>query len=124
MKELFKRLWEKIKAFFLKVWTMIKTWATKRALPWLKTNWMQIINIIVLLIAYSKVYDIQVLPGIEALLGVWLFVLFAYYIFWKFFGLEKILKKNRLNPQPEPPKPIVNNSKLVQTVKSRRTVRK
>ena len=32
---MFKKLWEKIKAFGLKMWGKINAWAVKTALPWL-----------------------------------------------------------------------------------------
>ncbi len=85
MKEFFKKLLEKIKA-----------WAVKTALPWLKKEWMQIVNLIVLFIIYGNTDS---LPGVQTVAGLWIFVLLAYYIFWKLFGAEKAFKKN---PQPEP----------------------
>jgi hypothetical protein len=90
MRELFKKLWENIKAFGLKIWGKIKAWAVKTALPWLKSSWMQIVNILVLFIIYGNTDS---LPGVQTVAGLWLFVLLAYYIFWKFLGAEKIFKK-------------------------------
>lgn len=72
---MFKKLWEKIKA-----------WAVMTALPWLKSSWMQIVNIIVVAIAYGNTDS---LPGLQAIIGLWLFIILCYYIFWKFFGAEK-----------------------------------
>jgi hypothetical protein len=79
MKNLLKKLWEKIKA-----------WAIKTALPWLKKEWMQIVNLIVLFIVYSNTDS---LLGVQTITGLWIFVLLAYYIFWKFLGAEKIFRK-------------------------------
>jgi hypothetical protein len=76
---MFKKLWEKIKA-----------WWKKTGLPWLKKSWMQIVNIIVIGIAYGNT---DTLPGLQTVIGLWLFILLAYYIFWKFFGAEKAFKK-------------------------------
>jgi hypothetical protein len=102
---MFKKLWEIIKAFGLKVWNQIKLWFEKRGLPWLKKNWMQIVNLLVLFIVYGNT---DTLPGVQTVAGLWIFVLLGYYIFWKFFGAEKAFQKSpKLNPQPEPPKPDV-----------------
>jgi len=60
---------------------------------WLKKNWMQLINYLVILIAYSKVYEKPGFTGVELILGLWLFLLTGYYIFWKLFGAEKMFKK-------------------------------
>lgn len=80
MKETLKKIWEKIKA-----------WAALTAWPWLKKSWMQIVNIIILFVAYGKMDDAQ-LAG-TGLVGFWLFLLLAYYIFWKLFGFDKVWKK-------------------------------
>ena len=74
-----KNLWEKIKA-----------WWNKTALIWLKQSWMQIVNIIVMFIVYGNT---DTLPGVQTIVGIWLFLLLAYYIFWKLFGAEKIFNK-------------------------------
>ncbi len=76
---MFKKLWEKFLA-----------WVNKTALPWLKKEWMQIVNIIVVAVTYAKTDS---LPGLQAIVGLWLFILLAYYIFWKFFGAEKMFTK-------------------------------
>jgi len=95
-----------------KIWEKIKTWWGKTALPWIKISWMQIINIIVVFIAYKTFNEIGTVPGVETLLGFWGFALLVYYIFWKFFGLEKyFIKKEEAKPQPvkpiNPDKPII-----------------
>jgi hypothetical protein len=111
------KIWGKIKAFTLKVWNQIKLWFEKRGLPWLKKNWMQIVNLIVLFIVYGNT---DTLPVVQTISGLWVFVLLGYYIFWKFFGAEKLfIKSPKLNPQPEPPKPTV-----VEPVKATKPVAK
>jgi len=79
---MFKKLWEKIKA-----------WVVKTALPWLKISWMQIINIIIVSITYGSADS---LPVLQAIVGLWLFILLGYYIFWKLFGLEKVCQKRKV----------------------------
>ena len=76
---MFKKLWEKIKA-----------WWVKTGLPWIKKGWMQIVNMIILFIAYGQTDS---LPWVQTIVGLWLFVLLGYYIFWKLFGAEKMFKK-------------------------------
>jgi len=83
------KLWEKIKAFCLKIWEKIVAWFNKTALPWLKKNWMQIVNILVLFIVYGNTDS---LPGVQTISGLWIFVLLAYYIFWQLLGFNKIWK--------------------------------
>lgn len=98
-----KKLWEKIKNFFVGLgkeivewikspWQKFKSWINLTVFPWLKKNWMQIVNIIVLIIAYSGFNEVTQ-PWFSFAVGAWLFVLLVYYIFWKLFGLDKILKK-------------------------------
>lgn len=70
----------------------IKKWAKETALAWLKKSWMQIVNILVLFVAYG-VIDETTQSGASAVIGLWLFVLLAYYIFWKLFGADKIVKQ-------------------------------
>lgn len=84
MKEFFKKLWEKVKA-----------WAVLTAWPWLKKEWMQIINLLVLFIVYGNTDS---LPGVQTVAGLWIFILLVYYIFWKFFGAEKAFKKKPKTP--------------------------
>jgi len=98
-----------MKEFFKKLWEKIKKWAVETALPWLKKSWMQIVNIIILFVAYGKMDDAQ-LAG-TGIVGLWLFLLLGYYIFWKLFGFDKVWKKfledrkkkKGFDPQPEPP---------------------
>jgi len=78
------------------LWEKIKKWAKETALPWLKKGWLQIVNVLIVLFAYGQ-FD-NLLQGQEihlglatTILGVWGFVLLAYWIFWKLFGLDKVI---------------------------------
>jgi hypothetical protein len=107
-----KKLWQKIKDFFVGVWEEIKEWIKApwqkfknwiklTVLPWFKTNWMQIVNLVVLFIAYSGFNEVTQ-PWFSFAVGIWIFVLLAYYIFWKLFGFDKVIKKQevkRLNAE-------------------------
>jgi hypothetical protein len=76
-----------------KLWEKIKLWVTSKALPWLKSAWMQIVNVFVVLLAYSKLDDLG--SGATWFVGLWGFVLLAYYIFWKLFGASKLFEKKK-----------------------------
>ena len=80
----------KFRNMFKKLWEKIKAWWSKTAKPWLLKSWMQIVNIIVIAIAYGTTDS---LPWVQGIVGFWLFLLLAYYIFWKLFGAELIFKK-------------------------------
>lgn len=108
-----------MKEFFKKLFEKIKVWFNKTALPWLKSSWMQIVNIIIMFIAYGS---LDSAPGSQAIVGFWLFILLGYYIFWKLLGAEFIFKKSepkvesqiKSNLQPgmgaaKPPRTIKNN---------------
>ena len=71
------------------IWIKIKKWALTRAVPWLKKSWMQIVNVIVLFTSYGCLNE-ETLCG--TLVGLWIFVLLGYYIFWKLFGMESVVK--------------------------------
>lgn len=73
-----------------KLWEKIKKWFTVTALPWLKKAWLQIVNVFVVLLAYGKLDDCG--SGATWFVGLWGFVLLAYWIFWKFFGADKVVK--------------------------------
>jgi hypothetical protein len=74
----------------------------KKILAFLKKSWMQILNYLVVFVAYSKVYEYPGFVGVELILGLWLFILTGYYIFWKLFKAENLFKKKTgLNVQPE-----------------------
>jgi len=66
----------------------IKKWAKETALPWLKKSLLQIVNMLVLFVAYGSLDG-----GNEWLIGLWLFILLGYYIFWKLFGFDKVWLK-------------------------------
>jgi len=74
-----------------KLWEKIKKWFTTTALPWLKAAWLQIVNVFIVLFAYGKLDDCGA-TGASALVGFWGFILLAYWIFWKFFGADKVVK--------------------------------
>jgi len=69
------------------IFEKIKKWAKETALPWLKVAWVQIVNVIIVIYAYGKLDDLG--STATGLVGLWAFILLAYWIFWKFFGLEK-----------------------------------
>lgn len=73
------------------LWEKIKKWAKETALPWLKVAWIQIVNVFVVLFAYGKLDDAGK-SGAATLVGLWGFILLGYWIFWKFFGLDKVIK--------------------------------
>lgn len=87
-----------MKEFFKKIWEKIKAWAKLTVIPWFKQNWMQIVNVIVIIFAYIALYESGTTA--EFLSGVWLLILIAYYFIWKLFGFGKLRKKNRPEPKP------------------------
>lgn len=76
-----------------KIFNFLKKWFNKTAKPFLKNNWMQIVNLIVLFVAYDTISDLKMYPWTETILGLWVFILLIYYIFWKLFGVEKMFNK-------------------------------
>ena len=74
-----------------KLWEKVKKWAKETALPWLKKAWLQIVNVIIVLFAYGQL-DNAGLAVAAGIVGFWGFILLAYWIFWKFFGMEKAVK--------------------------------
>ena len=82
-----------IKKWTIKGFDLFKDWFKKTAIPFLKTNWMQIVNMIILFIVYDTVSGAEVYPWTETFLGLWLFVLIVYYLFWKLLGAEKLFEK-------------------------------
>jgi len=89
-----KKLWEKIKAFAKKVWGKVKAWFLATAWPWIKKGWLQVVNVLIVLFAYGKLDDAGA-EGPAALVGLWAFILLAYWIFWKFFGVGKLIFKKK-----------------------------
>ena len=73
------------------IWEKIKKWASETALPWLKKAWLQIINVFVVLYAYGQL-DNAGLAVAASIVGLWGFILLAYWIFWKLFGGDKVVK--------------------------------
>ncbi len=71
------------------MWNKIKKWLKETAGPWLKTAWLQIVNVLVVLGAYGALDT----TGVQAAwwVGLWGFILLGYWIFWKFFGADKII---------------------------------
>ena len=65
--------------------TKFSGWVKSNFLPWLKTNWFDLINLIILLIAYMQFYDNPGFTGIEAVLGVWILAVFGYKVLWALF---------------------------------------
>ena len=78
-----------MKNWIKKVWALILKWGKETALPWLLKSWIQIINIIIIFIGYVKLSN----NGISGakLFNFWIFILMAYWIFWKFLGADKII---------------------------------
>lgn len=77
----------------------IKKWFKETALPWLKKSWLQILNVFMVLLAYGKFDDLANgqeinAPLMAGIIGFWGFILLAYWIFWKFFGLDKMIKQS------------------------------
>lgn len=105
IKKFFIEVWERIEDFFLGIWDEIvewfktpwakfKKWIKETAWPWIKKGWMQAVNIIVLFVAYGVLSE-TTQAGASTIVGLWIFVLLGYYIFWKLFGFDKVWKKRR-----------------------------
>ena len=84
-------VWERIEDFFVGTWEEIKEWFKT---PWTKFKKWQLVNILVLIIAYAG-FDVDAQAGYSTVIGLWLFLLGGYYIFWKLFGFDKVWKKRR-----------------------------
>lgn len=80
------------------LWEKIKKWFKETALPWLKKGAIQIINVIVVFYAYGTLYSaagegMSLKIGLASgIVGLWAFILAAYWIFWKLFGADKVIK--------------------------------
>ena len=81
-----------MKEKLLALWNKVQKWAKETALPWIKQGCMQIVNFLVLFVAY-KGFDEVAQPGYSFVIGIWIFLLAGYYIFWKLFGFDKVIKK-------------------------------
>jgi len=71
------------------LWEKILKWGKTTALPWLLKSWLQIVNVLIVLFAYGKLDDLG--SPAAGLVGFWGFILLAYWIFWKFFGADKVV---------------------------------
>ena len=78
---------DKLKA----LWEKIKKWAKETALPWLKKSWLQIVNVIIVLFAYGQLDNAGAAVA-AGIVGFWGFILLGYWIFWKLFGMDKVVK--------------------------------
>jgi len=76
-----------MKENLLKLWKKVKKWAIKTALPWLKTGWIHLVSLLVLLIAYGNLEG-----GVADLVGFWAFILIGFWLFWKLLGADKVIK--------------------------------
>lgn len=68
-----KKLWEKIKTWFLSKWKQLKAWFIAKPLTWFKKNWMIVVNYFVILMSYSIIYGHDDVVWAELLLGLWIF---------------------------------------------------
>ena len=59
-----------------------KNWSKNKLWPWFKSNWMIIINFVVLGILYGA---LPTESGLGALVGIWIFVQIGV-IFWRLFN--------------------------------------
>lgn len=73
-------MYEKVKIWLKKQWKPLK--------KFVKKNWFLIINYLVIIIAYSNVYEHEDLVGTETLLGLWIFASVVYGAF-KWFMTKK-----------------------------------
>jgi len=83
--EFLKKYWKSLTTFlftlawFKKIIVFIKKWG------------LQIVNLFFLVVAYVA---IPVNTWASVFVGLWLFALIAYYLFWKLFGAENLIKKD------------------------------
>ena len=71
------------------MWKKIKKWLKETAGPWILKGWLQIVNVLIVFIAYGAMDNAE-LAG-AGLMGFWAFILLGYWIFWKFFGADKVV---------------------------------
>jgi len=69
----------------------LKIWAKTKLLPWLKKEWMTLVNFLVLGILYAK---LPTDSGLGVLVGFWIFVQIGV------FGYRLFIKKTPAVPQP------------------------
>ena len=70
---------------------LIKSWWKKTGLPFIKTKWIPVGNLMIIFIAFIALNTNQIVEAI--FIGVWLIVLVGYYIVWRFLGVSKLFKK-------------------------------
>lgn len=75
---MFKKLWEKFKAWLLAKWAVIKAWVIAKPWAWLKKNWFMVVNYLVIGLAYNSIYGKEGVVGAEVLLGLWIFFSITY----------------------------------------------
>ena len=92
MKSFILKIWNIVKVFLTWLWNKVKSWFLKTAWPWIKKSWLQIVNVLIVMYAYSKLDGLA--PGPATLVGLWAFILLVYWVFWKFFGGDKIVKSS------------------------------
>jgi len=72
-----------------KLWEKIKKWAKETAAPWILKSWLQIVNVLIVFVAYGTLDNLG--SANANLVGLWGFILAAYWVFWKLFGAEKVV---------------------------------
>lgn len=73
-----------------KILEQIKLFIVNKIKPFFLKYWMQLVNMIMLFVAYANLNDDS---GASAFVGFWIFILLAYYIFWEWLGAKNIFKK-------------------------------
>jgi hypothetical protein len=95
-----KKSWEKLVAWLKTVilpWLKglllkLKTWFLGQELQWIKKNWKEIVNFLVILFAYWKLKaDKDVV--LAFVLKVWLIAMTLYYVFIQGLGIQVLFKK-------------------------------
>ena len=84
-----KKLWKKFVAWLLAKLTALKAWFIAKPWAWFKKNWFMIVNYLVIILAYSNIYDKDGVVWAEVLLGLWIFASIGY-AGWKWFNKPKI----------------------------------
>jgi len=72
-----------------KLWEKIKAWFVNKPLAWMMKNWFVFVNYLVIVLAYNNVYGKDGVVLAEALLGLWIFASIAY-CGWKWFNKPKL----------------------------------
>jgi len=86
MKNVFKKIvsmWGNFLKLIKETFSKIEKWILS-LLSWIKKWIAQIINLLVIIVAYMSI-DEHIHPWSALIVGLWLFVLLSYYIFWKIF---------------------------------------